>query len=187
MENLENENNENVVENEKNNENVVENENNNENVVENTETLLETKVEEIVDVTIEEVVVESAYDDFDWDKGPKGVLNYSNSEIEEFEEMYNTTLNSIKEYEIVAGKVVFITDSDIVLDLNCKSDGLVSRTEFRDMPDLAIGDVVEVYVETQEDKRGQLVLSRRKAKLLNAWANIAPGSRNTIHYRPRPG
>ncbi|MCH2021436.1 MAG: 30S ribosomal protein S1 [Saprospiraceae bacterium] len=194
MENLENKNNnDNVVEDENNNENIVEikettvdiveAEDTPEAVVEAEETTVDiveaedtpevvVEAEDTPEAVVEELVVQSAYDDFDWDKGPKGVLNYSNSEIEEFEQMYNTTLNSIKEYEIVAGKVVFITESDIVLDLNCKSDGLVSRTEFRDMPDLGIGDVVEVYVETQEDKRGQLVLSRRKAKLLNAWANI---------------
>lgn len=146
----------------------LENNNNEENVVENKEVVENTTVE-----TKEEVVeVVAAFDDFDWDKGPKGVLNYDDEALKAYEELYDNTLNSIKEFEIVAGKVVFITDSDVVLDLNCKSDGLVSRTEFRDMPDLAVGDVVEVYVETQEDKRGQLVLSRRKAKLLNAWANI---------------
>ncbi len=171
MDNLENENNNDVVE----------NENNNENVVEKTEVTSQTNDEKTADavaVEPEQMVIEVAYDDFDWDKGPKGVLNYSDDEIEQFEELYNSTLNSIKEYEIVAGKVVFITESDIVLDLNCKSDGLVSKTEFRDMPDLKIGDVVEVYVETQEDKRGQLVLSRRKAKLLNAWSNIVQSYEN---------
>ncbi len=144
----------------------LETENNEENVVENTNT---------VEPTQEVVATEeqpTAHDDFDWSKGSKGNLNYEDSVIEEYESMYESTLSSIKEFEIVAGRVVFITASDVVLDLNSKSDGLVSRTEFRDMPDLAVGDVVEVYVETQEDKRGQLVLSRRKAKLLSAWANI---------------
>jgi len=122
--------------------------------------------------TNEEAVVVAAHDDFDWAKGPKGHNNYSEAETAEYTVIYNETLNSIKELEIVAGRVVTITDSDVILDLSTKSDGLVSRSEFRDMPDLAIGDIVEVYVETQEDKRGQLVLSRRKAKLLNAWANI---------------
>jgi len=116
--------------------------------------------------------VVTAHDDFDWAKGPKGHNNYSDAQTAEYTEIYNETLNSIKELEIVAGRVVSITDSDVILDLSTKSDGLVSRSEFRDMPDLAVGDVVEVYVETQEDKRGQLVLSRRKAKLLSAWANI---------------
>ena len=190
MENLENENNEEVVENVENTENSVETTNEQENVetVEETvETINEIEETATEEVTTEEVAVETAepevvaeeeptvdssFDDFDWDKGPKGVLNYSDKEISEYEQMYESSLNSIKEFEIVAGKVVFITASDVVLDLNCKSDGLVSRTEFRDMPDLKVGDVVEVYVETQEDKRGQLVLSRRKAKLLNAWSNI---------------
>jgi small subunit ribosomal protein S1 len=75
-------------------------------------------------------------------------------------------------FEIVSGKVLSIHDGDVVLDLSCKSDGLVSVTEFRENPNLQPGDYVEVYVETQEDKRGQLVLSRRKAKLLRAWENI---------------
>lgn len=114
----------------------------------------------------------SAHDDFDWTSESKYDLNYDDEEIKQYEELYDSTLSSIKEFEIVAGKVVGITDSDVILDLNTKSDGLVSRTEFRDMPDLQVGDLVEVYIETQEDKRGRLVLSRRKAKLLTAWANI---------------
>ena len=108
MDNLENENNNDVVE----------NENNNENVVEKTEVTSQTNDEKTADavaVEPEQMVIEVAYDDFDWDKGPKGVLNYSDDEIEQFEELYNSTLNSIKEYEIVAGKVVFITESDIYL------------------------------------------------------------------------
>ena len=146
----------------------LENTNNEENVVENTDAVEPTATVEATETREQE----TAHDDFDWNKGAKGHLNYEDSVIEEYENLYESTLSSIKEFEIVAGKVVFITDSDVVLDLNSKSDGLVSRTEFRDMPDLAVGDVVEVYVETREDKRGQLVLSRRKAKLLSAWANI---------------
>ena len=146
----------------------LENTSNEENVVENTDAVEPTAAVEATETRAQE----TAHDDFDWDKGSKGNLNYEDSVIAEYETLYDSTLSSIKEFEIVAGKVVFITDSDVVLDLNSKSDGLVSRTEFRDMPDLAVGDVVEVYVETQEDKRGQLVLSRRKAKLLSAWANI---------------
>ena len=85
---------------------------------------------------------------------------------------YDSTLTSVSENEIVKGRVTSIQDGDIVLDINFKSDGLVSSSEFRDMPDLAVGDEVEVYVEMQEDARGQLVLSRRKAKLLSAWDSI---------------
>lgn len=70
------------------------------------------------------------------------------------------------------GIVAQIDDGDVVLDLNYKSDGLVALSEFRDMQNIKIGDSVEVYIEAQEDKKGQLVLSRRKAKLLRAWENI---------------
>jgi small subunit ribosomal protein S1 len=140
----------------------------------------ENVVENDIEETIEEneVAVQTAFDDFDWDKGSKGVLNYNPEDLKKLEDLYDNTLSSIKEYEIVAGRVVSITGSDVILDLNCKSDGLVSRTEFRDTPNLAVGDIVEVYVETQEDKRGQLVLSRRKAKLLSAWANIVKSFEN---------
>lgn len=140
--------------------------------MENLENNDEVVVENNENVEQQATVEQTPHDAFDWENGPKGVLNYSNEDIEQYTELYDNTLNSIKELEIVAGKVVAITDSDVILDLGSKSDGLVSKSEFRDMPDLAPGDLVEVYVEQQEDKRGQMVLSRRKAKLLSAWANI---------------
>jgi small subunit ribosomal protein S1 len=85
---------------------------------------------------------------------------------------------SVIENEIVKGRVTSINDGDVVLDINFKSDGLVSLSEFRDTPDLAVGDTVDVYVEQQEDARGQLILSRRKAKLLRAWENIVDSYEN---------
>ncbi|MBR9922074.1 MAG: 30S ribosomal protein S1 [Bacteroidetes bacterium] len=114
----------------------------------------------------------SAHDDFDWEVTNKHTLPYSEDEIAKYTEEYDNTLTSVRENEIVKGRVTSIQDGDIVLDINFKSDGLVSSSEFRDTPDLAIGDEVDVYVEMQEDHRGQLVLSRRKAKLLRAWENI---------------
>lgn len=140
--------------------------------MENLENNDKVAVESNENVEQQATVEQTPHDAFDWENGPKGVLNYSNEDIEQYTELYDNTLSSIKELEIVAGKVVAITDSDVILDLGSKSDGLVSKSEFRDMPDLAPGDLVEVYVEQQEDKRGQMVLSRRKAKLLSAWANI---------------
>lgn len=133
--------------------------------------------EEVVDTTSEETTkrepaVKTPHDHFDWGKGKSGSLQYSVEESASYRTQYEDTLNSIKEFEIVAGRVLSITGSDVVLDLGCKSDGLVSVSEFRDNPNMQVGDSVEVYVETQEDKRGQMVLSRRKAKLLRAWENI---------------
>src|SRR5690606_38218379 len=71
-----------------------------------------------------------------------------------------------------------ISGGDVVLDINYKSDGLVALSEFRDMAEIKVGDYVEVYVEKQEDIRGQLVLSRRKAKLLRAWESIVDSYNN---------
>lgn len=122
--------------------------------------------------TQNENVVVTAHDEFDWSRGKRGQANYSADDRAKFLAQYDETLSSMKEFEIVGSRVVSISNSDVVLDLNYKSDGVVSRSEFRDMPNLQVGDIVEVYVETQENKDGQLVLSRRKAKLLRAWENI---------------
>jgi small subunit ribosomal protein S1 len=142
-------------------------ENTNEETVENTEETTEN-----TEATAEAQEEPTAHDDFDWESGKIGESAYTAEEEEALFKLYDETLSSIKEYEIVAGKVVRIQDGDVLIDLNYKSDGLIPLSEFRDTPDLAVGDSIEVYVETQEDKRGRLVLSRRKAKLLRAWENI---------------
>jgi len=122
-------------------------------------------------VVTAEVVV-TAHDDFNWSLGKTGQNIYSAQDTEQLLNEYDKTLNSIKEFEIVSGKVVAILENDVLIDLNYKSDGLVPLSEFRDTPGLAVGHTVEVYVENPEDKNGRLVLSRRKAKLLRAWDNI---------------
>ncbi len=114
----------------------------------------------------------TAHDDFDWDLGARNTVTYTEEEQAEYISSYDATLSSIRENDIVSGLVSVINNGDVVLDINYKSDGLLSLSEFRDIPDLKVGDYVEVYVEEQEDKRGQLVLSRRKAKLLRAWQAI---------------
>ena len=114
----------------------------------------------------------TAHDDFDWNVGKKLRSAYSDAERESYTAQYDKTLSSLSVGEVVFATVTAVTDSDVVLDINAKADGLISRTEFRDMSDIRQGDRVEVYVETQEDKRGRLVLSRRKAKLLRAWQNL---------------
>lgn len=121
---------------------------------------------------------ESAHDDFDWSIGKRSTQSYTEEEVKEWTEKYDSTLSSIEEGEIVKGKVTAMTSGDVVLDINYKSDGLVSLSEFRDTPDLSIGDEVDVYVERQEDSRGQLILSRRKAKLLRAWDAIVDSYEN---------
>ena len=111
-------------------------------------------------------------DEFDWDIDKRGANLYTPDEKKELLEVYDNTFKSITEHEIIKATVNAITESDIVLNIGYKSDGLVARSEFRDTPDLKVGDEVEIYIESKEDTRGQLILSRRKAKLLGAWDKI---------------
>jgi small subunit ribosomal protein S1 len=110
--------------------------------------------------------------DFDWDADEKKFGNYSNEDREKMEHMYDGTFHSITKGEIISGTVVTINSKDVVLNIGFKSDGLVSVSEFRDMPDLKKGDTVDVYVESQEDLNGQLVLSRKRAKTQRSWERI---------------
>ncbi|AFD05803.1 30S ribosomal protein S1 [Solitalea canadensis] len=110
--------------------------------------------------------------DFDWDGNKKGFGNYSQAEREKLEALYEGTLSSVTKGEIVTGKVVLINNKDVVLNIGFKSDGLVPLSEFRDTPDLKVGDDVDVFVESQEDKNGQLILSRKRAKTQKSWETI---------------
>lgn len=148
-------------------------------------TVQENTVEETTEVQNEsttasakEVVPQTPHDDFDWSIGKRNTVKYSEADQKKYLNDYDNTLNSVSELEVVKGRVTAIHSGDVVLDINYKSDGLVSLSEFRDNPDLQIGDYVDVYVENKEDLRGQLVLSRRKAKLLKAWDNIVDSYNN---------
>jgi small subunit ribosomal protein S1 len=110
--------------------------------------------------------------DFDWDADDKKFGNYSDSDREKMEKLYDGTFSSITKGEIITGTVVNVNSKDVVLNVGFKSDGLVSVSEFRDTPDLKIGDTVDVFVESQEDANGQLVLSRKRAKTQKSWERI---------------
>lgn len=112
--------------------------------------------------------------DFDWTGVQKKGFgsDYSKDQVAELEKMYGDTLSDVVQGEIVKGSVVGITDRDVIVSVGFKSDGLVPLSEFRDVPELKIGDEVEVFVENKEDKSGQLILSRKKAKILDSWSNI---------------
>jgi small subunit ribosomal protein S1 len=120
------------------------------------------------------------FPDFDWDKVTKKGIGggYSKAEKEQLEEMYSESLGSIDEKEVVEATVVGMNDREVLLNIGFKSDGLVSRSEFRDLTDLKIGDKVEVFIEKQEDALGQLVISRKKARVLTAWTNIEKAFEN---------
>ncbi|HEU5289102.1 MAG TPA: 30S ribosomal protein S1 [Cyclobacteriaceae bacterium] len=112
--------------------------------------------------------------EFDWaafDRKGFGE-GYSSNEREKMEKMYAGTVTTVDSGELVVGTVVGINDRDVILNIGFKSDGLVPLAEFKDMANLKIGDVVDLFIEEREDKMGQLVLSRRKAKLVKGWENI---------------
>ncbi|MCP4120809.1 MAG: 30S ribosomal protein S1 [Bacteroidetes bacterium] len=133
---------------------------------------------EVNDEEIKKVIEEIKEKPFNWNVDKRGANLYSEAEIAEMEEFYDGTFSSIEEHAIIDGRVSAITDSDVVLDVGFKADGLVSRSEFRDLVDIKVGDIIPVYVESKEDYRGQLILSRRKAKLLNAWDSIVDSYKN---------
>jgi len=116
--------------------------------------------------------------DFDWEMDNAGFGDYNQNEREQMAAAYEKTLSAITEKEIVKGTVVGFTEKEVVLNIGFKSDGLVARTEFRDLPDLKIGDEVEVLLETKEDALGQLILSRKKAVSERAWDNIMHAHEN---------
>ncbi|UYZ63370.1 30S ribosomal protein S1 [Hymenobacter weizhouensis] len=113
-------------------------------------------------------------DNFDWDNVSANAFggNYTAEQRAEMEQMYSSTLNTVQEEEVIKGTVVGITDRDVILNIGFKSDGLVPLSEFRDLTDLKVGDEVEVFIEDQEDQNGQLILSRKKAKIKQAWKAI---------------
>ncbi|SMO37351.1 SSU ribosomal protein S1P [Saccharicrinis carchari] len=109
---------------------------------------------------------------FDWDTFEQGEVFGSKSSKEDLEQLYDKTLSTISEKEVIEGEVIALTKREVVINIGFKSDGIVSRNEFRYNPDLAVGDTVEVYVESQEDKKGQLVLSHKKARALRSWDRV---------------
>jgi small subunit ribosomal protein S1 len=119
-----------------------------------------------------EIEQETAHDDYAWDTAKRKGQKYSSEEYKKYLSDYDSSYREVEEGEVLQGIVTSIRNGDVVLDINYKSDGLVNLSEFRDTPDLSIGDSIDVYVEQREDERGRLVLSRRKAKLLKAWENI---------------
>lgn len=111
-------------------------------------------------------------EDFDWESFESGLNEEDRKEKAELEEMYENTLDELNENEVFKGKVVRITDKEAIVDIDFKSEGVISLNEFRYNPDLKVGDEVEVMVDQREDKNGQLQLSHRKARTLNAWDHV---------------
>ena len=127
------------------------------------------KVEEKVVVNKK---LEKQLEEFDWEQSNDFSTGYSKKERSDLEKLYTDSLSSVDEKELIEATVVGLSNRDVVVNIGSKSDGVIPRSEFRDMPELKLNDVVKVYVEEQENVKGQLILSRRKAKLMDAWDKI---------------
>ncbi len=110
--------------------------------------------------------------DFDWDAFEADADDFSAEERQKLESVYENSLNLIQEKEVVEGKVLSVSKKEVVVNIGYKSEGVVNASEFRYNPDLKAGDVVPIFIERQEDKNGQLVVSHRTARIFSAWDNI---------------
>jgi len=115
---------------------------------------------------------------FDWDAFEKGEVFGTMSKAE-LEVAYDNTLNTVKDKDVVEGTVISMNKREVVVNIGFKSDGIVSLNEFRYNPDLKVGDSVEVYVENQEDKKGQLILSHKKARATRSWDRVNSALENS--------
>ena len=122
---------------------------------------------------VAQVATAASNEDFDWaaleseDEGFAGQRGGN-----DFEKMYDNTLNTVQEKEVLEGTVISMNKREVVVDIGYKSDGIVSLNEFRYNPDLKVGDSVEVYIESLEDKKGQMILSHKKARAMRSWDRV---------------
>lgn len=115
---------------------------------------------------------QSAHDDFDWSVDKRNVPSQKSEEHAKKEEMYDSTFVNIEEAQLLEGTIVGLTKTDAIINIGFKSDGLISLNEFRDMPEVKIGDTIEVMVVEKEDRQGHLNLSRKAARAARAWQEI---------------
>ena len=109
-------------------------------------------------------------DDFNWEEFENGTS--ANVSKEELDKAYDETLNKVSEHQVTEGTVISVDKKEVIVNIGYKSDGIIPASEFRYNPDLKVGDKVEVYVENQEDRKGQLILSHKKARLSKSWERV---------------
>ena len=116
--------------------------------------------------------------DFDWEAFEGSSEIYGQNDRKEIEEAYDQTLSKIVENEVVEGTVTAISKREVIVNIGYKSEGVIQAPEFRYNPDLKVGDKVEVYVESAEDRKGQLILSHKKARALKSWDRVNEACNN---------
>ena len=140
---------------------------------------IKAEVEATEATTVEAPVVSEAQanpekflKEFDWHNYEEGIEQVADTKLEEFEKLVSENFVDTLDDEVVEGEVIHITDRDAIIDINAKSEGVISLNEFRYNPDLKVGDKVEVLIDVREDATGQLVLSHRKARVIKAWDRV---------------
>lgn len=118
-----------------------------------------------------EEIKNTPLENFDWDAYENGTVETA-AQKEDQEKAYDQTLNKVSEHEVVEGKIIALDKRQAIVDIGYKSDGVIPISDFRYNPDVKVGDVVEVYIESLEDKKGQLLLSHKKARVLKAWDRV---------------
>ena len=118
-----------------------------------------------------EEVKNSPIADFDWEAYEKGETK-SDKSREELTKTYDESLNTVKDKDVIEGTIIALNKREAVVNIGYKSDGIIPMNEFRYNPDIKVGDVVEVFIENQEDKKGQLILSHRKARASRSWERV---------------
>ncbi|MGY5355985.1 30S ribosomal protein S1 [Wenyingzhuangia sp. IMCC45467] len=128
---------------------------------------VEAQEQETVQVNPQEFLA-----NFNWHKYEEGIDEVDEAQLKEFDAALEGTVGFVNERDVIEGTVVRITDRDAIIDINSKSEGVISLNEFRYNPNLAVGDKVEVLVDRREDHSGQLVLSHKKARVIKAWDRV---------------
>jgi small subunit ribosomal protein S1 len=150
----------------------------------NTEEVVETPP--VADTTVDVAVVEDKneikedtqkaqaefLDSFNWHNYEEGIDVIDDKQLDEFEKLVKENFVDTSDEDVIEGTVVYMTEREAIIDINAKSEGVISLNEFRYNPDLKVGDKVEVIVDTREDRTGQLVLSHRKARVIKAWDRV---------------
>ena len=139
---------------------------------EEEEEIIEAEADEIAEDILKLKSEKISLENFDWSKYNNKWDVYSSEERQELSSMYDKTLSTIVENEVTDGTVIAMNKREVVINIGYKSEGVVSLNEFRYNPELKVGDKVEVYVESQEDKKGQLLLSHKKARAMRSWDRV---------------
>ena len=142
-------------------------------VIEVVETLANEVIEnQIEENSINEPTPEEFLKDFDWNLFEEGIETIKDDKLSEFEKLVEENFVDTYNESVIEGTIISLTEREAIIDINAKSEGVISLNEFRYNPDLKVGDKVEVLVDIQEDKTGQLVLSHRKARTIKAWERV---------------